>query len=678
MNAEEARREIGELSQLLRRYQHGYYVLGRSEVSDSEYDRLFDTLQDLEHRYPELILPDSPTKRVGSDLTFDFPEVDHSIPVLSLDKTYTTAELVAWMTRLKAKSGTSISFVAEEKIDGVSIVLYYEDGVLARAVTRGNGLVGNDVTPNVQTVGAVPLSLPEAVDVAVRGEIFLPLKDFERINTKQDPPYANPRNLAAGTLRRIKSSDVAGVPLDILVYEGFFSTPVGTHCEILKRLQTLGFKTNPHTTLFTDEPEEQNTGSCARTRPMAELEAFIREETEGRRGLPYEIDGLVIKVNELAMREDLGYTGHHPRWAMAYKFEAPQGVTVLMSIDVQVGRTGRITPVARVKPVVIGGSTIRNVTLHNADYISLLEAAPGDTVAISRRGDVIPAVERVIEKGGLPGWDMPEQCPSCGKPLTKRGAHHFCRNRKCPAQVRGRLLFFVGRGQMDMDGLGPETLDVLIDNNFVGDIEDLFSFDYSRLTDFPGFGDKKVALISGGLEAGREKPYRTVLKSLGIPELGAKAAELLTDAGFRSIDDLLSLSDADNREALTAIDGIGEKTAEIILEELRRPELRRQIEALRRAGLQFEAGGEEQPELPEIFAGQTWCVTGSFEHFNPRSLAMEEVKRRGGKTTGQVSGKTTHLLAGSGAGSKLTKARELGIRTVTEQEFISLLEGDHP
>ncbi len=679
MNDEDARKEIERLSNLLRRYQHSYYVQARSEVSDAEYDRLFDTLVSLEAQYPHYVLPDSPTQRVGSDLSFDFPEVEHTIPVLSLDKTYTIGELISWMKRLKSKVDRDVSFVAEEKIDGVSIVLYYAKGVLDRAVTRGNGLVGNDVTPNVKTIGAVPLRLPESVDIAVRGEIFLPLKNFETINARQEIPYANPRNLAAGTLRRIKSSEVAHVPLDIFVYEGYFDEPLDTHCETLGRLSRFGFKTNPHTTLFTDSPEQKKEAEVkapVRTAGIDDLDRFIREETARREDLPYEIDGLVLKVNELFLRDGLGYTGHHPRWAIAYKFEAPQGETKLLSIDIQVGRTGRITPVARVEPVVIGGSTIRNVTLHNADYIELLEAAPGDTVAISRRGDVIPAVEKVIEKGGLPHWNMPAACPSCGGPLTRKGAHHFCNNRKCPAQVRGRILFFTDRGQMDIESLGPETIDILLENGCIQDIEDLYTFDYSRLIDFQGYGEKKIEAIRRGIRESRKKPFKTVLKSLGIPDLGTKAAELLIDAGIDSMDALLELADRNDTDTLVRIEGVGEKTAEGILAELRRPELRRQIEALKKAGLRMKAEKKEGPELPPIFAGQRWCVTGSFEHFKPRSAAMEEVTRRGGEAVGQVSGRTTHLLAGEGAGSKLSKARELGVKIVTEEEFLSLLEGD--
>ncbi|MBN2051476.1 MAG: NAD-dependent DNA ligase LigA, partial [Spirochaetales bacterium] len=538
-------------------------------------------------------------------------------------------------------------------------------------------LVGNDVTANVKTIGAVPLGLCEPVDVTVRGEIFLPREEFRRINDSLEIPYVNPRNLASGTLRRVKSSDVAGIPLDIFVYEGFFQEPLESHHHILKRLWHLGFKINPTTTFFTPSELPCEGGESPFTvRPLRDLESFLREETDRRSSLSYDIDGIVLKVDDLPVREELGYTGHHPRWAVAYKFEAPLAETRLLEIDLQVGRTGRITPVARVEPVSVGGATIRNVTLHNADYVSLLEAAPGDTVTISRRGDVIPAVEKVVEKGPQAWWKMPDRCPSCSGPLEKSGAHHFCTNRACPAQVRGRILFFVDRLQMDIDGLGPETVDVLLKEGLVRDIEDLYTCDYSKLETIPGFGEKKVRLIRQGIENSKKKPFKTVLKSLGIPDLGAQAAELLISAGRRTMDALLEISDRKDTAVLEAIDGIGEKTALKIIEELGNPVLRRQIEALRKAGLSFEAAPEDSEVVSDIFAGQTWCVTGSFEFFKPRSLAMEEVARRGGNTTAQVSGQTTHLLAGEGAGSKLTKARELGITIVSEKEFLGMLKGE--
>ncbi len=684
MTRKEAAREIKRLSELLRRHEHEYYVLAAPTLSDREYDALYDQLASLERDFPDLRTPDSPTARVGSDLSSELPEVEHTIPVLSLDKAYAHEEIVAWARKIQGSSGAEVSFTVEEKIDGSSMVLYYEKGVLVRGVTRGNGLKGNDVTANVKTIRTIPLRLARAVSVAVRGEVFLPIDEFARINSSMEIPYANPRNLAAGTLRRVRSSDVAAVPLTIFAYEGFFTGGADpkSHVEVLSLLEELGLRVSTRIGLFSADGELGGKLSSLRERhpewTFGDFDAMVRylgAQRETRRALPYEIDGLVAKVNELDRRELLGYTGHHPRWAIAYKFEAPEGVTVVQGIDVQVGRTGRITPVARVRPVAVGGTTISNVTLHNQDYINMLDLAIGDSVAVSRRGDVIPAVERVIEKNDTNStWRMPDRCPACESGLVVVGAHHFCPNRDCPAQVRGRLLFFVGRGQMDIENLGPETIDVLMERESLRAPADLYAFDYGKLAELPGFGEKKISLIRAGIEKSKAQPFRVVLQSLGLAELGQKVAELLVDSGYRSIDELLALADAGSVEALTVIPGIGEKTAQTVLEGLRRPDVREQIERLRAAGLSFveeargEAAGAEQ-----IFKGQTWCVTGSFERFTPRELAMEEVKRRGGKVVASVSGKTTHLLAGEGGGSKLEKARAVGARIVSEEEFLLML-----
>jgi DNA ligase (NAD+) len=679
LNSEQARQEIDQLCEQLNRYQHEYHVLSRPSVSDREYDRLFDRLLELEREFPDYRRADSPTQRVGSDLTHELPEVRHTIPVLSLDKAYTAEDLEAWIVKTGKNANQALSYAVEEKIDGASIVLYYEDGLLARAVTRGNGIVGNDVTANVRTIRSVPLRLTRPESPAVRGEIFLPRSLFERINAEQETPYANPRNLAAGTLRRVKSADVAAVPLDIFVYEGHFPTPPRTHIEVLEALEELGFKLNPDTAFFS---ERHDLEGMRKRHPswsvgkLADIPEYLELARGRRRDRDYEIDGLVVKANELPARETLGFTGHHPRWAIAFKFEAPEAESVVENIEVQVGRTGRITPVARIKPVLLSGSTIANATLHNQDYVDLLELAVGDRVSVSKRGDVIPAVERVVEKNeaGNTTWKMPERCPSCRSKLTRHGAHQFCPNPVCPDQVRGRIRFFTGRNQMDIDNLGPETLDVLIDRGLVRDVQDLYTFDPGQLLDIPGFGEKKVSLIREGLEKSKQRSYRNVLVSLGIPDIGQKAVELLAEGGYHDIDSLLGTVQQGDPSAFTQIHGIGQKIANTLIEELSRPETLRRIEALKAAGLRFsEEAPRERQRLPQSFSGQTWCVTGSFEHFKPRELAMEEVKKRGGRITAGVTSKTTHLLAGVGAGSKLDEARKLGVQIVGEAAFLEML-----
>ena len=677
MSIRSAEDEIRRLVELITRYDHDYYRLGRPRVPDAEYDRLYHKLEELEKRYPELKPADSPTQRVGSDLSQEFPEVAHSIPVLSLDKCYSAEELLKWAVKVRSSLQRSVSFLLEEKIDGASIILYYRAGELARAVTRGNGLVGNDITGNVRTIRAVPLRLAEAVTVAVRGEIFLPKHLFRRINANQESPYANPRNLAAGTLRRIKSAEVARVPLDIFVYEGFFDVFFSNHLDILEKLEMLGFQLNPNMGFFGGSRERERVRERHPGWFVASLEdmgRFIEQEQAKRRELPYDIDGLVLKVNQIEARDELGYTGHHPRWSMALKFEAPVGRTAVRDIEVQVGRTGRVTPVARVEPVAIAGTTVSNATLHNQDYVDLLELAIGDTVEVSKRGDIIPAVERVLEKNeaGNTTWQIPQECPSCGQELKVQGAHHFCTNPECPAQIRGRLRFFVGRNQMDIENLGPETVDFLLDKSYIGDVQDIYRFDPSVLEKEPGFGPKKVELIEQGIAKSLRQPYQKVLVSLGIADLGPKAVELLVDAGFRDVDSLLAAADRKDVPRLSSIHGMGEKTAGRIIEQLNLPEVRTRIAALRAAGLSFAAEAETGSE-PQIFQNQIWCVTGSFESFQPRERAMEEVKKRGGKTVSSVSAQTTHLLAGRSPGSKLQKALSLNVKIVGEEEFLRLI-----
>lgn len=680
MTRRDAEKRAGELVRLLQQYQRAYYVESRPLVSDREYDALYDQLLAIEKEHPELARPDSPTRRVGSDLSQDLPEVAHTIPVLSLDKAYTAAELAEWIGKTGRNAGRDLSYICEEKIDGASIVLYYQDGLLARAVTRGNGLVGNDVTGNVKTIRTVPLRLSKPVTVAVRGEIFLPKSLFSTINARMEEPYANPRNLASGTLRRVKSREVAEVPLSIFVYEGFFDPPLATHRQTLELLEELGFRLNQRVGYFSDGPDA---GDVRHRHPqwhiggLAKVAGFLEAEKQGRETLDYEIDGVVAKVNEIPARDALGYTGHHPRWAIAFKFESPEGATTVKAIEVQTGRTGRITPVARVEPVRIGGATISNVTLHNQEYIDMLELAVGDRVAVSRRGDVIPAVERVLEKNenGATTWKLPVSCPSCKSRLVKQGAHHFCVNPSCPDQVRGRLNFFVGRGQMDIEGLGPETIDVLMKNDLVHDIDDIYYFDAARLLELPGFGEKKVAAIRDGIQKSKKLPFHVVFPSLGIPEIGQKVTELLIGAGYADIDSLLKLAEAGDPAPLLEIHGIGERTAEVLLSELRRPEVRKRIQRLRAAGLSFVEKTTKVPsDVPKTFAGQTWCVTGSFQRFKPREAAMEEVKKRGGRVTDSVTSKTTHLLAGESSGSKLEQAKKRGITIISEDEFVQLLK----
>ena len=670
---------IDELIRLLNRYQKEYYQDSSPSVSDIHYDALMDELLALEAAHPELKRKDSPSVRVGSDLSSSFPEVAHTAPMLSLDKVYESEGIVQWMMRHQKNGWKDLSYTIEEKIDGVSLVLYYRDGLLEKAVTRGNGYIGNDVTPNARTIRSIPLSIPDGMTLAVRGEVFISKKAFLALNSDMETPYANARNLASGSLRRLRSSETARIPLAMYVYDAYApggSLPARTHTQMLEYLMRAGFPVNPSLAVVGQSEDEPP--SFARRVTIEELPLYLDQLYQKRQSLEHEIDGMVIKVNEIAVREAIGYTNHHPKWALAYKFDSPQGVSVLEGIDVQVGRTGRVTPVARIRPVRVAGSTISNITLHNQEYISLLELAVGDTVAISKRGDVIPAVEKVIDKNeeGVATYHMPSSCPSCGSPLVLRGAHTFCENPMCPHQVVGRIKFFVGRNQMDIESFGPETVQYLFDKGLIRDIQDLYTVNYRQLIGCEGFGEKKAVQLEKSIEASKERAFSTVLVSLGLPELGKKGVQLLTENGIRDIDTLLDIVDREDRSRILEIKGFGERSVSLLFDALKEPRMRTLISDLRSEGLQFAEKQESMETRSRIFEGQTWVITGSFNHFAPRSLAQKELEIRGAKVTSAVTGSTTHLLAGDKAGSKRTKAEQLGIQIVSEQEFLALLEED--
>jgi DNA ligase (NAD+) len=683
MNIEEIKKRISFLTSEIRRHQNLYYKKAMPEISDREYDALFDELLSLEKRYPELVLPDSPTKRVGSDLDNEFPEVNHPFPMLSLDKVYNEHQLMEWIEKTGREMEKGPAFVIEDKIDGSTIVLHYEEGILRSAVTRGDGVTGNDITENVRTIRDIPLKLARPITAVFRGEIYIDVEDFNALNKDMDNIYANPRNFAAGSLRRKKSSEVARIPLRSFVYEGFFQdADIKSHIAVLHMLDELGFRVGKDVGFFSISDTDHEYEIILKAHPrwvkgkLDSIHNFIEQKMNERERLGYEIDGLVIKVNENKARDRLGHTAHHPRWAIAYKFESPQVVSEILSIEAQVGRTGRVTPVARIKPVNITGSMVSNVTLHNQDYIMSLDVAIGDTVAVSRRGDVIPAVEEVIEKNkkGNKTFTLPSNCPVCDTPLVQDGAHTFCPNTLCPARVFARISFFAARGQMDIENLGSETIKRLIEYGLVSDIPDIYFFNVDALLDKEGFGHKKVELIKEGIENSKNRPFPVVLASLGLDEIGPNVVQLLIDVGYTSIDKLLEAVSKNDPEIFEDIHGIGPKTAKKIVRQLNNPSVRQMIERLQEAGLNFSAQEEKKKgEYPQVFANEVWCVTGSFEHFKPRELAMEEVKKRGGKVTSSVTAKTTHLLVGANPGNKLEKAKQYGTVIVSEEEFFTRL-----
>jgi DNA ligase (NAD+) len=678
------KKRIEELSKELLRHQYLYYVKAEPEISDREYDRMFDELVELEKKYPDLTLENSPTKRVGSDLDNTFPEKEHTIPVLSLDKEYTSEELEKWLTKTIKNANRELSFVVEEKIDGASIVLYYKTGQLESALTRGNGIVGNDVIENVRTIKQVPLLTDENSDFTVRGEIYIKKSEFDTYNQTFDNKYSNPRNLAAGSLRNIKSSVVANVPLNIFTYEGFFeSTITNDHILALSKLKELGFRINKNMGFFSDNKEKtaivQEKLPEITSGDIGDLVEYVKERRAERDLLDYEIDGLVVKVNELDVRETLGYTSHHPRWAVAFKFDAPTAQTKLIDIQVQVGRNGRVTPVGILEPVKIAGSVVARATLHNQEYIDMLELGRGDFVSISKRGDIIPAVEEVIEKDldHPTVFKFPNTCPFCSSTLEKDGAHHFCKNRECPERIKRSIIYFAAKNQMDIDTLGEKTIAFMFEKGYIKTIPDLYTFDYNELLKEEGFKEKKVNNIKASVEKSKEKPFRKVLTALGFDGLGTSAVSDLVKNGFNSIEKIIETASRKNVEDFSQIEGFGEIMGRLIIQHFTDPQNLALIDALKKIGLNFREEIEEPIEKEETaltFRDQVWVITGSFEHFSPRSKAAEEIEKRGGKVAGSVSSKTTHLLAGSSPGSKLENAKKLGVSIINETDFLEMLK----
>ncbi len=677
MNVKE---KIDKLSKEILKHQYLYYVKSMPEISDKEYDRLFDELVELEKKYPKYAWKNSPTKRVGSDINNDFPVKKHSIPVLSLDKEYTVNGIKEWINKTIKNFELPLSFVIEEKLDGASIVIYYRNGEFDYALTRGNGYEGNDVSNNVKTISQVPLVLNKKVNLAVRGEIYIERDDFIKYNKEFENRYSNPRNLAAGSLRNIKSSFVSNIPLKVFVYEGYFeNSSFFSHIEVLKELKDLGFRINENFGFFSNDEGKlidfKKNFKNSFFGNFDKLEEFLNKKIEERKSLKYDIDGLVLKVNELKARQELGYTSHHPRWAIAFKFESPLARTRLIDITIQVGRNGRVTPVAILEPVKLAGSVVSRATLHNQEYIDMLELGIGDIVSISKRGDIIPAVEEVIEKNeeNPSVFKFPENCPFCNTKLEKIGAHHFCTNRDCPERIKRSIIYFTSKDRMDIETLGEKTVEFLFDKGFIKSIPDIYTFDYDLLINEEGFKEKKIENIKKNVELSKNKPFSKVLVSLGFEGLGEKVVKDLIKNGFNSIDKIIDVAKKGDIEKLVSIEGFGEITAELIVKNFTDKRNLELIESLKKIGLNFEEKMEEEL-INDSFSGQVWVITGSFENFKPRSKAGEEIEKRGGKVVNSVSSNTTHLLVGSSPGSKLEKAKKLGVSIVDEREFLKLLE----
>jgi DNA ligase (NAD+) len=660
---------VAELRRELNYHNHRYYVLDDPVISDYDYDRLLQELRQVEEKHPELVTPDSPTHRIGGDPAEGFEQVEHSHTMLSLGNVFDDESLEAWYRRVKnLLDDADFSMTCELKIDGLAVSLVYEDGVFVRGATRGNGFVGEDVTQNLRTIRTIPLALEGFVPprLEVRGEVYLPVEEFRRLNREQEERgeqrYANPRNTGAGTIRQLDPKVTASRNMEIWVYslnslEGVEF--LGEHWQALEWLGKVGFRINPRNRL------------C---HTLNEVKDYYREWVEKRHELPYEVDGVVVKVNPFNFQNSLGVVGREPRWATAYKFPAERAVTRLLDIVINVGRTGSLNPQAILEPVVVSGATVRHASLHNEEDIHRKGIKLGDWVTVERAGDVIPQVVGPIRDrrtGDEMEFSMPKFCPECGTGVVKPEgeAMHRCPNSaSCPAQFFELLKHFVSRGAMDMDGLGEQWCRTLIDQGFVSRVADLYYLEKDSLLELDRMGDRLATKILDNIEASKTRPLPRILFALGITHVGAEVAELLTQR-FAGVDQLAQASE----EELTGIDGIGPKIAESIYNYFQVEDNLSMIEKLRQAGVKLHHDIEIVAPSDLPWHGLTFVVTGTLANMTRRE-AEGKIKAMGGNTTSSVTRKTAYLVAGASPGSKLDTANRLGTTVLDEEAFSRLLE----
>ncbi len=666
----DAEKKIAALREKIRHHEYLYYVVDQPEISDGEFDKLMRELKDAEAKHPELLTADSPTQRVGGKPREGFVKVRHSSPMLSLDNTYNEEELRDWERRVHELSGRKdVEYVCELKLDGMSLALIYEDGRLARGITRGDGTVGEDVTLNVRTVRSVPLSIPKEklkkagipANFEVRGELLMPTASFKKVNEERErkglPTFANPRNFTAGTVRQLDANVTAERRMDFFPYILLESgrTYFDRHSKTLDALEVAGFKVNQNHKLVHN---------------MDEAWAFIQHWEEKRESLPYEIDGIVLKVDRTAWQDELGFTGKAPRWAIAYKYAARAGITKLEDIRVQVGRTGKLTPVAMLAPVLIGGTTVRNATLHNMDEIERLGVKIGDWVQVERGGDVIPKVAKVIDDKDHPRgtrvFEMPENCPVCGTKIvrTEGEVDYRCVNANCPAKLRETILHFASRGVMNIDGMGDALVNQLTERGLVKNVADIYKLTKADLLSLERMGDKSAQNILDEIENSKKLPLERVIYGLGIRMVGERTAQFLAEH-FGSMEAL----EKAGMEELQDVNEIGPRIAESIVEFFGIAANQELIERLRKAGLTLTG---KKKERGTKLAGKTFVLTGTLAHFS-RDEAKKLIEDAGGKVTGSVSKKTDYVVAGADAGSKLDKAKELGVKVIDEKDLQRLL-----
>jgi DNA ligase (NAD+) len=670
MAPKDVEKKIEALRERIRHHEYRYFVLDDPEISDAEFDQLMNQLKKLEAEHPALITPDSPTQRVGGKPREGVVKAAHSSPMLSLDNTYSVDELRNWERRVHELSGREdIDYVCELKLDGMSLALLYENGKLVRGITRGDGSIGEDVTLNVRTVRSIPLSIPKEklkaagipANFEVRGEMLMPLAAFRKMNEDREAKglslFANPRNATAGTVRQLEPSIVAQRRLDYFAYmllqEG--RTLFDRHWETLNALDAAGFKVNASRKL---------------AKSFEEVWAFIEREEVKRETLPYEIDGIVVKVDRIALQEELGYTGKAPRWAIAYKYAARAGITQIEDILVQVGRTGKLTPVAVLKPVPIGGTTVSRATLHNMDEIERLGVKIGDWVEVERGGDVIPKVVEVVEDKDHPRGDrkfhFPTHCPVCGSEIVKTEGEvdYRCVNADCPARLIESLLHFSARKVMNIEGLGEAVVEQLLDRGLVKSIADLYSLTEEQLLSLERIGKKTADSLLSEIEKSKTFPLNRVLFGLGIRFVGERTAQLLGEE-FGSMDALMAAS----MEELERVNEVGPRVAQAIREFFDEEKNRALIDKLRAAGLNLTA---EKRKKSSQLEGLTFVLTGTLPNLT-REDAKARIEAAGGRVSGSVSKKTHYVVAGEDAGSKLDKARELGVQVLDEPGLVELL-----
>lgn len=665
MRLEDAKKRVDELHKLLNQYGYEYYVLDNPSVPDSEYDKRMQELIALETEFPQLKTPNSPTQRVGGEVLEGFQKVRHRIPMLSLANAFNEADLRDFDRRVRQAVGDT-AYVCELKIDGLAVSLRYENGVFVQGSTRGDGTVGEDITVNLRTVRSIPLQLTEKITIEVRGEVFMPKKSFAKLNEEREENgevlFANPRNAAAGSLRQLDPKIAASRNLDVFLYaigENHLEL-IERHSDGLNYLDRLGLKTNQERRL------------CP---TIDDVLQFIKEWQEKRPKLPYEIDGIVIKVDRYDQQEKLGTTVKSPRWAIAYKFPAEEVVTKLTGIDLSVGRTGVVTPTGILEPVRVAGTTVQRASLHNEDLIKEKDIRIGDYVIVKKAGDIIPEVVRSVPEkrtGKEDPFAMPTHCPACESELVRLEGEVAlrCINPKCPAQIREGLIHFVSRNAMNIEGLGEKVITQLFQENLVTDIADIYKLTKDQLIQLERMGEKSVQNLLTAIETSKENSLERLLFGLGIRHVGAKAAKILAQT-YEHIDQLMVAKE----EELQAITDIGEKMANSIVTYFQAPEVKELIGELKSLGVNVTYKGERPQDIAEIespVAGKTIVLTGKLAHLS-RNEAKEKLEQLGASVTGSVSKKTDIVIAGADAGSKLTKAQSLDIEIWSEEQFLEIL-----